>query len=188
MQRQSAPIMIAAAILLICTTTWLWADRSSSADVESFLSRRTSALTSLAESRANPPQGVELAMPNVITDTDPLFPGNDHIRHVLRSRTWQQHGSESTPLRLSDEILEERGVSGVTECLLEHYGRGLKEAGLRSLSVDGPALGGWHGHYEIAGQVWKDDDAEFTVILEVSVLPEAQTAHLTRYIVEKVDR
>ena len=125
-------------------------------------------------------------MPNAIPRTDPLHPGDEHIRSVLRSTTWYQHGFENTPLELSAEFLEERSGMEATEELVDYYSRGLREAGLSPIPSDRPNID-WHQDYAVGSRLWRDADAEFTVIIQVDVYPDALKAHLTRYVVERVD-
>jgi hypothetical protein len=174
--KKGAALMLV--IVAIVALTWS-AKSAPPAGAELFLGRRNSALRTLHDNRVDWPNGVSRHMSHPYTN--PLFPGDRHIRRVLQSRDWQNRGLAEIVLDLSDEFLESRDLTDAAKTIADHLTSDLESVGMSTGGAGG------HGSYDGQGtstQIWSTDDGSLIVTIFVVVDRSSQRAIVHQFVVE----
>jgi hypothetical protein len=147
---------LAISILVALTVCSCSREKNDSYSVSDFLSDRNAVLNYLSDSFTQPLEGTEMTdLSAKAKPLDPRFPGDEHIRSVLKRQRWAGHKQYHFALDLSDAILSstDQGSSNtmVATRILDHYFSGLSKCGFRNQGSPNVLV---DDDIQYAGNVW----------------------------------
>lgn len=129
-------------IILVCTITSCKRNSPNTYSLESFLRDRIAIGGFLKNSFTSLPEGISFTeLSSKHKPFDRTFPGDDHIRSVVKRQRWTGHSNHSFTLNLSDDFLslhnQNNSNTMTATQLLNHFFAGLRNLGFRNMGSPG---------------------------------------------------
>lgn len=175
-------------LLALCVHGCSRQPQASSTALASFLQLRKSVLTHLKQSFSAPPTGTTFVGPAGQLG-DVLFPGDQHITSVVKTKRWQQRSLLCTRvLSLSEDYLKTldptKSDTFAPRVLLDHFFPHLENLGLRNMGSPGA---GMLGETQYVHQIWFAPEGELTIVGQVVVDLDSGRAVVSCTVIESFD-